>query len=154
MKDNLRPKRNLETEKRLKSLILEIEGMLQTGQEQVLIERKVEQAAKYVVAPGRLISLEVIKEYKDWTDLDTLVRDLTMEVPTDVHLTKDKFIELVKWIKENVLNRMEGDQQRYHRYYYDMLLFFAFPEKSSYDIMQRIEEGDPIEAMVAHLYPA
>lgn len=151
-RSDLRPKRNLVAERQLKSLILEIEGMLQQGQEQ--IEEKIQQAAAYVVTPGKLLDLEVIREYETWTDLDTLVTDLTMEVPSDVHLTKDEFKKLAFWINENVINGMEGDKQEYYEYYYDMLFSFMFPDEISYDIMERFKEGDPIEGITAHLYPA
>ena len=151
-RSDLRPRRNLEAERQLKSLILEIEGMLQQGQELALIEKKVEQADKYAVTPGRLLDLEVIREYGTWTDLDTLVTDLTMEVPSDIHLTKDEFKKLAFWINENVINGMEGDRRWYFKYYYDMLFSLVFPDTIEYDIMEQIENDVSIDEIVARIY--
>ena len=112
MKDCLKPHRDLDAEKRLKSIIEEIESLMCDPKNNSTIENKLKEAAQLIKAPNRVLDLTVIENYYGWTDLDGLVGELTMEVPTLSSVSKEDFLSIVQQIREVIKSGQAPDNMR------------------------------------------
>lgn len=116
LREDLIPSRDIEAENKLKELILEIENrMADAGNTEELIEEKLKEAGKYIKAKDRVLDLTVIEQYDSWTDLDGLVGELTMQVPTGVQLAEDELSELIEYLR-NTLVDAEPDGDMDYKY--------------------------------------
>ncbi len=112
MKDHLKPRRNLEAEKQLKSIIREIQSLMCNPKNNSVIEDKLKEAAQFIKASNRVLDLTVIEHYEEWTDLDGLVGELTMEVPVMSTISKEDFLSIVQQIREVIESGQAPDNMR------------------------------------------
>lgn len=112
MKDRLKPHRDLEAEKRLKSIIEEIQSLMCDPKNNSAIEDKLKEATQFIKAPNRVLDLTVIEHYNGWTDLDGLVGELTMEVPVLSTVSKEDFLSIVQQIREVIKSGQVPDNLR------------------------------------------
>lgn len=100
MKDYLKPHRNLDAEKQLKTIIQQIQSLMDEPENNSTVENLLKEATKFIKAPDRILDLTVIEHYESWTDLDGLVGELTMEVPILSAVSKEDFVSIVQEIRE------------------------------------------------------
>ena len=113
MKDYLKPHRDLDAEKRLKSIIEEIESLMGDPKNDSTIENKLKEAAQFIKAPDRVLDLTVIEQYTAWTDLDGLVGELTMEVPVLSSISKEDFLSIVQQMREVIKSEQAPDNMQW-----------------------------------------
>ena len=113
MKDYLKPHRDLDAEKRLKSIIEEIESLMGDPKNDSTIENKLKEAAQFIKAPDRVLDLTVIEQYTAWTDLDSLVGELTMEVPVLPSISKEDFLSIVQQMREVIKSEQAPDNMQW-----------------------------------------
>ena len=115
MKNHLKPHRNLESERQLKAIIQQIEALMYEPENKHEVEKLLRKATKFIKAKDMSLDLDVIRHYDGWTDLDTLVTELTMELPASQLSREDlaDIVEMLTTMKDKatgkVLSEAEGD---------------------------------------------
>ncbi|MBO5093655.1 MAG: bacteriocin immunity protein [Lachnospiraceae bacterium] len=97
MKNHLAPHRNLESEKQLKAIIQQIEELMYDPGSKEQVEDLLKEAAGLIKAPDMVLDLDLIKQYDGFTNLDTLVTELTMELPA-AGLSREDLIDIVEML--------------------------------------------------------
>ena len=95
MKNHLQPHRNLESERQLKAIIQQIEALMYEPENKHEVEKLLRKATKFIKAKDMSLDLDVIRHYDGWTDLDTLVTELTMELPAS-QLSREDLADIVE----------------------------------------------------------
>lgn len=156
MKDCLKPHRDLDAEKRLKSIIEEIESLMCDPKNNSTIENKLKEAAQFIKAPDRVLDLTVIENYYGWTDLDGLVGELTMEVPVLSDVSKEDFLSIVQQIREVIKSGQAPDDMRldywmdFYREFFEVN--FANIDDAD-DLFDEIFEDTSLEELVNIAFP-
>jgi len=112
MKDHLKPHKDLEAERQLKSIIEKIQSLMYDPKNNSAIEEKLKEAAHFIKAPNRVLDLTVIEHYNGWTDLDGLVGELAMEIPVLPTVSKEDFLSIVQQIREVIKSGQAPDNLR------------------------------------------
>lgn len=151
LREDLIPSRDIEAENKLKELILEIENrMADAGNTEELIEEKLKEAGKYIKAKDRVLDLTVIEQYDSWTDLDGLVGELTMQVPTGVQLAEDELSELIEYLRNTLVDAEPDGDMDYKYNFYRSFFEENFPENDeAFDMI--FEEAMSVEDIVREL---
>jgi hypothetical protein len=97
MKNHLKPHRNLESERKLKAIIQQIEALMYEPENKHEVEKLLRKATKFIKAKDMSLDLDVIRHYDGWTDLDTLVTELTMELPAS-QLSREDLADIVEML--------------------------------------------------------
>ena len=150
MKDCLKPHRNLEAEKQLKEIILQIQSLMNKSENTPIIEKMLKEAAKFIKASDRILDLTVIEDYESWTDLDGLVCGLTMEIPQLPTVSKEDFISIVQYIREVIESRETPDNMPLDcwRDFYIVFFTLNFPNVDSDDLFEEMFEDTSIDTLV------
>lgn len=149
IREDLKPHPDREAESQLKSLIKEIETLLNEPAEDSTVGEKLKEASRYVKAPDRVLDQSVIENYDSWTDLDGLAGELTMEVPRLTDISKEDFKSLVGWIREVIETQETGGIRfDYWMNFYTTFFELNFPDVEEVDLFDEICEGTPLEELV------
>lgn len=150
LREDLIPSRDIEAENKLKELILEIENRMADAGNTELMEEKLKEAGKYIKAKDRVLDLTVIEQYYSWTDLDGLVGELTMQVPTGVQLSEDELSELIEYLRNTLVNAEPDGDMDYKYNFYRNFFEENFPENDeAFDMI--FEEDISVEDIVREL---
>lgn len=98
MKNHLQPHRNFEAEKQLKAIIQQIEALMYEPKNKQEVEKLLKKAKGLITATDVSLDLDVIGHYDSWTDLDTFVAELTMELPTS-KMSREDLVDIVEMLK-------------------------------------------------------
>lgn len=130
MRDCLRPHRDLEAETQLKTVILQIQSLMYEPENRAAVEKLFEDAAKLVKAPDRVLDLAVVENYEDWTDLDGLVGELTMDVPEVPDISREDLCEIVQEMRAVIGQNQAPDNisLEYWSNFYREFFAVHFPE--------------------------
>ena len=104
IREELIPKRDTDTERKIKNIIFEIEDVLEDETKKEFIERKLEEANELIKSKDRILDLYTVEYYYSWTSLDGLVAELTLKVPDKIELSQEEMEELLTHIQENIIN--------------------------------------------------
>lgn len=151
MKDCLKPHRNLEAEEQLKILIQKIQSLMDDPKNYSVIEQMLQQASVFIKAPDRVLDLIVIEQYDEWTDLDGLVGELTMEVPVLQDISKEDFLSIVQWIRTVIKSGKEPENMRldYMTDFYRNFFILNFPQiKDIDDLFDKLFEDVSLDELI------
>lgn len=156
MRDCLRPHRNLAAETQLKIMIQKIQSLMYQPENHSTVEKMLEDASKLVKAPNRVLDLEVIENYEDWTDLDGLVGELTMEVPVVADISKEDLQEIVQEMRGVIESGQAPEPMSldYWMNFYREFFALNFPgvEDELYDaVFEDIELDEVVEMALPHI---
>ncbi|MCI9560673.1 MAG: hypothetical protein HFG52_15990 [Lachnospiraceae bacterium] len=154
MDDYLKPHRNLETERQLKTIIQKIQSLIHKPENDTAIRDMLREASKFVNAPNRVLDLEAIESYEGWTDLDGFVGELTMEVPTLFFVSKENFISVIQLVREvidteHTPNDLPLD---YFMNFYREFFLLNFPDIGD-DLFDELFENTPVDKLVDMAFP-
>lgn len=150
MKDYLKPHRNLAAEAQLKTSIQQIQSLMGEPENNSTVENILKEATKFIKAPNRILDLTVIEHYESWTDLDSLVGELTMEVPMLPAVSKEDFVSIVQEIREVIESGQVRDNVPLNYYMDFYRAFFAlnFPNVAEDGIFDEIFEDTSLDKLV------
>lgn len=150
LQDYLKPHRNLDAEKRLKTIIQQIQSLMDEPEHTIIVENMLKEASKLIKAPNRILDLSVIEHYESWTDVDGLVRELTMEVPLLLAVSKDDFVSIVQGIREVIEGEQVVDDMPLNSYmdFYRMFFSLNFPNVSDDKIFDEIFEDTTVDKLI------
>ena len=104
LREELVPKRDINIEKKIKNIIIEIENVLEDETKKEFIESKIEEANELIISKNRILDLYTIEYYYSWTSLDGLVAELTLNVPDKIKLSLEEMEELLIYIQRNIID--------------------------------------------------
>ncbi|MDE7271515.1 MAG: hypothetical protein K2N95_00395 [Lachnospiraceae bacterium] len=155
MKDCLKPHRDLEAEVQLKTIIQQIQSLMDEPKNDSAVENLLIEASKYIKASDRVLDLTVIEHYEDWTDIDGIVGELTMEVPVLQAVSKEDFLSIVQEIREVIESGQAPDNMRldYWMNFYRELFALNFPNAENVDLLDAIFEDTSLDDMIEVAFP-
>lgn len=155
MKDYLKPHRNLDAERQLKAIILQIESLMNKSENTPTIEEMLEEAAKLVKSSDRILDLTVIEDYESWTDLDGLVCELTMEIPKLPTVSREDFVAIAQYIRRIIESGATPDNMPLDcwKEFYIGLFALNFPNVDADDLFEKMFEDISIDALVDMVFP-
>lgn len=106
MREELYPRRDLEREKRLIDLISKIESRLDLVDDEKLVEElssEFEEANSLVTVEGRIIDVCLIRYYYQWTSLEDLAGELTLNVKRVDDITKEELAEIIDYYRKVII---------------------------------------------------
>ncbi len=150
MKDCFKPHRNLADESHLKEIIEKIQSQMHEPESHSIIEALLKEAEAYIKAPNRILDLTVIEQYDEWTDLDGLVGELTMEVPKPETISEEDFLSIVQYIQETIATEQFPDTIRadYWLDFYREFFALNFPNAEPDELLDEIMESASPEELV------
>jgi len=149
LKEKYKPHRDQIIENKLKTIIEDIENKIDDRNEQDYIEDRLNEASQYIKAKERVLDRDVIEHYTAWTDLDGLVSELTMFVPTDLKFTKFDLTALVFYIREAIAN---GEDFEYIMNFYQCLFEENLPQVDSFELFDMICGDTSIEKIIDFVF--
>lgn len=154
MEEYLKPHRDLEAERQLKTLIQEIESLMNDPGNNAAIENMLNEAARFVNAPDRILDLTVIEGYESWTDLDGLVGELTMKVLRLPAVTKESFVSIIQFIREVLKTEETPDHVPldYFMNFYREFFLLHFPDIAD-ELFDKIFEDASLEELMDMAFP-
>ena len=154
MEDYLKPHRNLEAERQLKTIIQKIQSLIYKPENNAAIRDMLREASKFVKASDRVLDLEVIESYESWTDLDGLVGELTMEVPTLSFVSKENFISVIQLVREVIDTECTPNDLPldYFMNYYREFFSLNFSDIGD-DLFDELFEDTSIDKLVDMAFP-
>ena len=106
MREGLYPKRDLEREKRLVDLISKIESRLDLIEDEKLVEElssEFKEANSLITTEGRIIDIETVRYYYQWTSLEDLAGELTLNVKKVPDITKEELAEIIDYYRKVII---------------------------------------------------
>lgn len=106
MREGLYPKRDLEREKRLVELISKIESRLDLVEDEKLVEElssEFKEANSLITTEGSIIDVELIRYYYQWTSLEDLAGELTLNVKKVPDITKEELAEIIDYYRKVII---------------------------------------------------
>lgn len=159
MKDYLKPHRDLEAEVQLKTIIQKIQSLLDESKNDSKNDSAVDdlliEASRYVKASDRVLDLTVIEHYEDWTDLDGLVSELTMEVPVLQAVSREDFLLIAQEIRAVIESGQAPDNMRldYWMNFYREFFAINFPSVEHVDLFDEMFEDISLDELAAIAFP-
>lgn len=154
MEDYLKPHRDLESERQLKTIIQKIQSLMYEQKNIAVIENMLKEATEFIKASDRVLDLTVIESYESWTDLDGLVGELTMEVPMLSAVSKEDFVSIVQLVREAIKTEQTPNDVPldYFMNFYREFFSLNFPNTTD-DLFDEIFEDTSLDKLVDMVFP-
>mgnify|MGYP007123092889 CR=1 FL=1 len=154
MEDYLKPHRDLESKRQLKTIIQKIQSLMYEQKNIAVIENMLKEATEFIKASDRVLDLTVIESYESWTDLDGLVGELTMEVPMLSAVSKEDFVSIVQLVREAIKTEQTPNDVPldYFMNFYREFFSLNFPNTTD-DLFDEIFEDTSLDKLVDMVFP-
>ena len=106
MREGLYPKRDLNREKRIIELIEKIEGQLDLIDDEKLVEvfkSEFKEINSLITTEGRIVDLETIRYYYQWTSLEDLAGELTLNVKRVEDINREELKDIIDYYRKVVI---------------------------------------------------
>lgn len=154
MDDYLKPHRNLESERQLKTIIQKIQSLMYDPKNDSVVEDMLKEATKFIKVPDRVLDLATIEDYESWTDLDGLVGGLTREVPRLSAVSKKDFISIIQLVREAIETEQTSNDipLDYFMDFYREFFSLNFPYIAD-DLFDAVFEDTSLDKLVDMAFP-